>query len=93
MILALILMIANTLFRLRELKKTELFERGLFALHTCLRMPSPFLANYLKRFSVQEVEALRSVGSILEDTVRKYRAGRVITYSACEELKEAFEIV
>lgn len=35
---------------------------------------------------------MRCIGSILEDIVGRYRVGKVVTYSACGELKEAFEV-
>lgn len=93
LILFLILMIATISFHLRKLSKIKRFDSGLFALHACQRMHFHFLANNVESLSGQEFKALRNVGLMLEYLVEFHRAGKVVTYSACDELKEAFEVV
>lgn len=93
MILFLILMIATTFSHLMKLRIIERFDSVLFALHACQRVHFYFLANNVEILSGQEFKTLRNVGLMLEYLVEFHRAGKVVTYSACDELKEAFEVV
>lgn len=89
--LALIIMIAITLFHLVKLRNIERFDRGLFALHRCQRLVFHLFTNNFERLTKCEFVALQRIGLLMEALIEEYRAGKGVTYSDCERLKEAFE--